>query len=112
METLTAYELEELAKCKHSPVYFLDTYGFIRDPIRGKIPFKLYRFQQITLNRLLQSPFNMVLKCRQMGLSWLVAGLALWLTIFFEDKKVLMISIKDATAKALKRLHGASVTDR
>lgn len=101
MEPLTAYELEEFAKCKSSPDYFLDTYGFIRDPIKGKIPFKLYRFQQIALNRLLRSPFNIVLKCRQMGLSWLVAGVALWLTIFFEDKKVLMISIKDATAKAL-----------
>nr|BDD47581.1 hypothetical protein 15 [bacterium] len=101
MASLTAYEIEELAKCKRSPIYFLDTYGFIRDPIKGKMPFKLYRFQQIALGKFLQSPFNLILKCRQMGLSWLVAGYALWLTIFFEDKKVLMISIKDATAKAL-----------
>lgn len=101
MKALTSHELSELAKCKKSPQYFINTYGALRDPILGKVPFRLYRFQQIALAKFLLSPFNMVLKCRQMGLSWLVAGYALWMAMFFEEKKILMISIKDATAKSL-----------
>ena len=98
---ITQAEFAELLKCRQSPAYFLNTYGFIRDPIRGKIPFKLYRYQEITFAQFLKNSFNLILKSRQMGLSWLVAGYALWLCLFFEEKKVLMISIKDATAKAL-----------
>ena len=98
---ITQAEFAELLKCRQSPAYFLNTYGFIRDPIRGKIPFKLYRYQEITFAQFLKNSFNLILKSRQMGLSWLVAGYALWLCLFFEERKVLMISIKDATAKAL-----------
>lgn len=97
----TDQQIKELALCKASPIYFLDKYGFIRDPVRGKLPFKLFRFQQIALEQFLNQPFHIILKCRQMGLSWLVAGYALWMALFHNDKKILMISIKDATAKAL-----------
>lgn len=97
----TEQELNEILKCRNSPIYFISNYGFLRDPILGKLSFKLYRFQEITLRHFIHNPFNLILKSRQMGLSWLVAAYALWLCLFFEDKKVLMISIKDATAKAL-----------
>ena len=97
----TEQELNEILKCKKSPLYFINTYGFIKDPIRGKISFALYRFQEITLEQFLKNTFNLILKSRQMGLSWLVAAYALWLCLFYNEKKVLMISIKDATAKAL-----------
>lgn len=97
----TQKDLEEIFKCKNSPAYFINKYCFLRDPIFGKTPFYLYRFQEITLAHFLKNPFNLVLKSRQMGLSWLVAAYALWLCLFFTEKKVLMISIKDATAKAL-----------
>lgn len=98
---LTQAEFQEILKCRRSPAYFINAYGFLRDPIRGKIPFHLYRFQEITFAQFLKNSFNIILKSRQMGLSWLVAGYALWMCLFFEEKKVLMISIKDATAKAL-----------
>lgn len=98
---LTEQEFIELTKCRRSPAYFLSNYGFIRDPTRGRLPFHLFKFQNICLEKFLSFAFNIVLKPRQMGLSWLVAGFALWLCLFFEDKKVLMISMKDETAKAL-----------
>lgn len=98
---LTAQEFIEIAKCRRDPIYFLNTYGYIRDPIRGRLKFDLFKYQEICLHKFLQHAFNIVLKSRQLGLSWLVSGFALWLSLFFEDKKTLMISIKDATAKAL-----------
>lgn len=99
----TEQELSEILKCRKSPIYFINNYGFIRDPIKGRLTFSLYRFQEITLHHFINNTFNLILKSRQMGLSWLVAAYALWLCLFHEDKKVLMISIKDATAKALLR---------
>lgn len=98
---LSPQEFIELAKCRRSPGYFLSTYGLMRDPVLGQLPFRLFRYQEICLDKFLAHAFNIILKSRQMGLSWLVAGYALWLCLFFEDKKVLMISIKDKTAKAL-----------
>lgn len=100
-KNLSPAEFAEFVKCRNSPAYFLSKYGFIQDPILGKIRFDLFRYQEICLSKFLKHAFNIVLKSRQMGLSWLVAGYALWLCMFFEEKKVLMISIKDVTAKAL-----------
>lgn len=101
MRNLTEQEFQELQKCRMSPVYFLHNYGQILDPYLGKIPFHLYEYQNICLSKFLENPLNIILKSRQMGLSWLVAGYALWLSMFFIDKKTLMISIKDETAKGL-----------
>lgn len=101
MRGYTTQEFVELTKCRRDPVYFLRTYGFLWSPVKGRLPFKTYSFQDVCLQKFLQFAFNIVLKPRQMGLSWVVAGFALWLCLFFPDKKVLMISIKDETAKSL-----------
>lgn len=101
IKNLSNQEFQEFVLCRNSPAYFLNKYGFIQDPIMGKIPFELFKYQEIVLGKFLTHAFNIILKSRQMGLSWLVAGYALWLCMFFEEKKVLMISIKDVTAKSL-----------
>lgn len=95
-------EFVEIVKCRNSPEYFLDQYGYVSGFL-GKIPFKLFKYQGITLNLFLKYPFNIILKSRQLGISWLVAGYALWLCLFFSHRNVLMISIKDETAKELLR---------
>jgi hypothetical protein len=45
--------------------------------------------------------FNIILKSRQLGISTLVAGYALWLMLFHGDKKVLVIATKQGVAKNL-----------
>lgn len=98
---LTTAEFEEIVKCRNSPKYFINNYCMLRRPMGPKMPFNTYRYQDIVLDQFLSNTFNIILKARQMGLSWLVAAYSLWLAIFFEDKSILMISIKDKTAKAL-----------
>ena len=98
---LTRIEFDEIVKCRRSPAYFINRYCHLRSSNEGRMPFSLYPFQEIVLSHFLRFPFNIILKCRQMGLSWLVAAYSLWLSLFFEDKRTLMISIKDMTAKAL-----------
>ena len=57
------------------------------------IPFALYDFQTKTLESFRDEQFNIVLKARQMGISTLVSGYALWLMTFFTDKSILCIAI-------------------
>jgi hypothetical protein len=95
----TKREFEEYCRCAVNPIYFINNYVQIQDPVRGRIPFLLYPFQRVALKMFLRKRFNIVLKPRQMGLSWLVAMFALWLAMFRPHQTVIVISIKEDTAK-------------
>ena len=92
---------KEYKRCALDSVHFLKRYCIIQHPIRGKIPFNLYDFQEETLDKFLDNRFNIVLKARQIGLSTLVAGYSLWLMLFHNDQNILVIATKQDTAKNL-----------
>ena len=69
----SAAEIEEYVRCVANPAYFMNNYCFIQDPVKGRIPFLLFPFQKTTIKHFLLFVFNIVLKPRQMGLSWLTA---------------------------------------
>jgi hypothetical protein len=73
----------------------------IQHPVRGKIPFHLFPFQEKTLTQFANNRFNIVLKSRQTGISTLSAGYALWKMIFNSDFNVLVIATKQDVAKNL-----------
>ena len=73
----------EYTECLKSPSYFMRKYCKIQHPTLGTIPFALYDFQDKTLESFRDEQFNIVLKARQMGISTLVSGYALWLMTFF-----------------------------
>ena len=91
----------EYTKCATDPVYFLGKYGIIQHPVRGKVNFNLYDFQEKSLQSFMQHDYNIVLKARQLGLSTLTAGYALWMMTFQQDKNILVIATKQETAKNL-----------
>ena len=91
----------EYAKCATDPVYFLGKYGIIQHPVRGKVNFNLYDFQEKSLESFMKHDYNIVLKARQLGLSTLTAGYALWMMTFQQDKNILVIATKQETAKNL-----------
>jgi hypothetical protein len=92
---------EEYTRCAKDPAYFMKKYCIIQHPVRGKIPFRLWDFQEKTLGQFRQNRYNIILKSRQLGISTLVAGYALWLMLFHGDKKVLVIATKQGVAKNL-----------
>ena len=92
---------KEYTKCAKDPVYFLKKYAMIQHPIEGKIPFGLYDFQEKTLLDLIDNEYNIILKARQLGISTLTAGYALWMMTFQSDKNILVIATKQDTAKNL-----------
>ena len=91
----------EYAKCATDPTYFLGKYGIIQHPVKGKVNFNLYDFQEKSLKSFMEHDYNIVLKARQLGLSTLTAGYALWMMTFQPDKNILVIATKQETAKNL-----------
>ena len=73
----------------------------IQHPIKGKIPFDLYDFQEKTVSEFQENRFNIILKARQLGISTLTAGYSLWMMTFHQDKNVLVIATKQEVAKNL-----------
>ena len=91
----------EYQKCASDPVYFMKKYCMIQHPVRGKIPFHLYPFQENTLTQFKDHRYNIILKSRQTGISTLTAGFALWKMLFNQDFNVLVIATKQEVAKNL-----------
>ncbi len=91
----------EYVKCAKDPIYFLKKYCVVQHPIRGKVPFHLWPYQEESLKTFEEHRFNVVLKARQLGLSTLSAGYSLWMMTFHSDKNILVIATKQDTAKNL-----------
>ena len=91
----------EYQKCAQDPIYFMKKYCMIQHPVRGKIPFHLYPFQEKTLDQFNEHRYNIILKSRQTGISTLTAGFSLWKMLFNQDFNVLVIATKQEVAKNL-----------
>lgn len=102
--------LREVARCRRDPAYFVDTYCNIFDPVAGAwIPFILWPEQRDTLHAIDNNKLVIVLKARQLGLSWLVLCYMLWLMLFHPIVVGLVFSRRDDEAVYLlgdERLRG------
>ena len=93
--------VEEYIKCADNPEYFLRNYVYIQHQELGRILFDLYGFQERSLEEIRKHRYNIILKARQMGISTLVAGYSLWMALFNNETKILVVSMKRAVAKNL-----------
>jgi len=92
---------DEYKRCSQDPIYFMRKYCIIQHPTKGKMYFNLYPFQEDSLTQLKENRYNIILKSRQLGISTLTAGYALWKMIFRSDFNVLVIATKQDVAKNL-----------
>ncbi len=92
---------QEYLKCATDPIHFMRKYCYIQHPQRGRIPFNLYPFQEKVLKLFRDNDYNAILKSRQLGISTLVSGFALWLMTFHKDKNILALATTQATARNL-----------
>ena len=90
---------QEYIKCAKDPIYFGKKYSYIQHPIRGRILFNLYPFQEKVLNLFSKDDFHLILKSRQLGISTLVSLHCLWLMIFNKNVNIVVICTKTETAK-------------
>ena len=93
--------LHEYLACRRDPAYFLATYGTIKHKTQGTIPFRLWPWQGALLRAVVEAPLLILLKARQIGVSELAIGYALWLIRFQATKTVLVISKNGDDAKDL-----------
>ncbi len=97
-KTLKDIIREETLKCTADPKYFIKRYVYIQHPQRGRILFSMWDFQDKVIDDFLSHKYNIILKSRQLGISTLVSAYALWLMLFHNDKKVLVIATKQKVA--------------
>jgi hypothetical protein len=90
---------EEYKKCTENPAYWAKNYGVIKHPIKGKIAFKLYPFQEVILKSFFKVDNLVILKSRQMGISTLIAGFCFWMACFYKDQDIIILATKGDVAK-------------
>lgn len=106
LPTLSEKErLKELAKCYKSPKYFINTYCKIYHATEGEggewILFKLWKEQEDVLDSFHIERLTIVLKARQLGLTWLALCYALWLLMFRPVSEIGIFSRRDTEAMYL-----------
>lgn len=92
----------EWNKCAASCAYFINEYVHIYDATaKAWIPFRLWLEQITSLETIELNQLVVILKARQLGLTWLVLAYFLWLMIFHPAATVLVFSLRDTEAKFL-----------
>lgn len=72
---------------------------YITHPIRGRVKFDLYKFQDRIIQEFKANRFNLMRKFRQAGATTICAAYALWYIIFNKDKNVMVVSIGDRESR-------------
>lgn len=127
MSSMLVYTLEDLAqerewrrfapkwddkdpdKMLEAFVYFCAKYWYIRHPSRGRILFELYESQVEIIELWLKERYSICLKARQIGFSTIAAAFCFWLTYFYPDRAIVMLSKteRDAVKLLAKAKYGA-----
>ena len=95
---------KEINNCREKLLYFVRTYGHIedRDSDEVVVPFELWDAQAEALEKFRDNRRSIVLKARQLGISWLVLHYGLWVMLR-PNKSVIGLSENEAKAKELVR---------
>ena len=99
MKTDAAEQKREWLTCAESPAYFIYHYAQVYDAVeKDWIPFSLWPAQAKTLRTIINNLLVVILKARQLGMTWLVLGFALWSMLFHPAATVLLFSRRDDEA--------------
>jgi len=105
MSLLNDLRENEIAYCSSHIVYFVEEYGHIEDRNAPEIvvPFKLWNEQKQALNDMVSHKWTIILKARQLGISWLVLHYAVWVMLCHTGRSVIGLSKSETEAKELVR---------
>lgn len=109
-EILERQREEELGYIREHPDYFAERYCWIEDKDTGRaIPFRLWEKQRQALREIHEHKFNVILKARQMGITWMVLAYALYTMMTGEGRTVAALSRTEVEAKELARRMGVLI---
>lgn len=104
------FQAIERTTCAISPGYFIDNYLQIDDPNQPGsdwFPFKLWPAQRIAVKEIINNKKLIILKARQLGITWLVLAYCLHMMIFKPGSVIMLFSKNGTDAKELiRRLSG------
>jgi hypothetical protein len=103
-ESYTEQQLEEFMKCADpvdGPFYFLDNFFYIQHPMKGKMLYHAYEYQQRLIETYHNYRFSISMMPRQTGKSTSAAGYLLWYAMFKPDSTVLVAAHKYAGAQEI-----------
>lgn len=91
--------------CSKNLVYFVEKWGHIedRDSAEVIVPFTLWDEQRQALNDMMSHKWTIILKARQLGISWLVLHYAVWLMLCHTGRSVIGLSKSEKEAQELVR---------
>lgn len=81
--------------------YFCAEYWWIRHPERGRIKFDLFDSQVEAVALWILERYTVALKARQIGFSTLISTFTFWLTYFYSDRAIVMLSKTERDAVKL-----------
>ena len=96
--------LSEFFKCADritGPKYFLENYFYIQHPVRGKIQYVPYAYQQELADTYHNYRFSINLLSRQLGKTTTAAGYLLWYAMFVPDSTILVAAHKYSGAQEI-----------
>jgi hypothetical protein len=106
-----ARRLNERAAALKHPAGLLDHVSCVDSKTGERFSFTLndegagWFWQRATLDRWIEHPLSVVLKARQIGITWLAAGYALWKLLTLPGTRALVVSInEDEAVKVVNRI--------
>ncbi|MCP4726303.1 MAG: hypothetical protein GY863_14760 [bacterium] len=104
-EMIAAEDLEEIMKCVLSPWYFMVNYVKTFEREKGEISFPKYYYLKELIDDLLTERRLVILKSRQMLVTWTSVAFCLWEAVFRGDCDILFISKREDDSKeAIRRM--------
>lgn len=92
-----------IKRCQSSVVWFLRTYGKLKHPSAGVVPFNPFSYQRNAIRSFRKYRLNIFRKCRQAGASKIAGAFALWFAMFHSHKTILIVSRTDEDAMTFLR---------
>jgi hypothetical protein len=99
----TPERIAELKKCKENILHFAENHFFIVNADTGRGKIKLHSFQKKALRMIRDNRFSLFLFSRQVGKSTIATIFLLWIAIFQDDQRILLVANKENTAKEIFR---------
>ena len=97
-EKYTDDQIKELAKCINDPVHFMGHHCYIQHPVKGRVKFNLYEFQERLVEMYNNNRYAIALLPRQTGKSTAASAYLLWYAMFKPDSTILIAAHKYAGA--------------
>ena len=101
----TPHQFKQLLKCRFDPWYFLRRFVITHDRERGEQPYPGFAYLRELVRTLQREQRIVILKSRQMMVTWTAVAFSLWELIFRGDAEIMFISKREDDAReAVRRM--------